>query len=161
MTERRKHPGMTDAEIESIRKAREQLAKRKIVGKGPELYYDPEDDTCKPIEAVARDPLCSCLGPIHEKEGDLCSRQVNKAVALKLGHSEDELEAWENSPEFDYCHSIAAAWEVCEYLHKNHGSIYLEGIPDGWSFQIGGVGIIESAHTAPMAICLAFLKLPS
>ncbi len=60
----------------------------------------------------------------------------------------------------DYCNSIEAAWDVVEKVF----SARLSKNPAGhkWLFEFIEDGIIHTAQadTAPMAICLAFLKLP-
>lgn len=40
---------INEADKKKIREVIKQLKKAKIVGEGPTLYYDPEDDTCKQI----------------------------------------------------------------------------------------------------------------
>ncbi len=97
--------------------------------------------------------------------------EINEAVARKLG--------WFQSPSNgrwgrlnghpqenmvvsvpDYCHSIAAAWEIVDKiewfcLEKNHSK------GTWWVWDMAGTEeaqMICEAATAPMAICLAFLK---
>lgn len=64
----------------------------------------------------------------------------------------------------DYCHSIAAAWEIVEYMYEKGTSVLLDGAYDdrNWecSWITSDVRYMGVADTAPMAICLAFLKLP-
>ena len=57
----------------------------------------------------------------------------------------------------DYCHSIAAAWEVVTKaeVFKLHFDWRAEGLH--WSCWYDNH--LEVSDTAPMAICLAFLKL--
>ena len=82
--------------------------------------------------------------------------ELNESVARKLG--------WLRTPlnEFvpDYCHSIAAAWEIVEKLRPN---IVLYDLGRKWVVSRScyeGIGeTLGEAATAPMAICLAFLKL--
>ncbi len=61
----------------------------------------------------------------------------------------------------DYCHSIEAAWEILLKAEKEKRQIYLQSRNDavrsGWTVSIDEA--MEYADTAPMAICLAFLKL--
>lgn len=63
----------------------------------------------------------------------------------------------------DYCHSIAAAWEVVEHIRKNQMMVSMNllsscqlKITHG---EISNVLAESWADTAPTAICLAFLKL--
>lgn len=105
----------------------------------------------------------------------MTDEEVNITVARKLGWEykpkdmsnfygySDWISPWhvrENLP--DYCHSIEAAWEVVEYCLKL-GPIDLDG-SDGvfrfFVFNDKGPDYCAEADTAPMAICLAFLKLP-
>lgn len=72
----------------------------------------------------------------------------------------------------DYCNDIKAAWEIVEkhnisliktdqghwYAIPNFGLSELS--PDEWYFSACENGLGTLADTAPMAICLAFLKLP-
>ena len=60
----------------------------------------------------------------------------------------------------NYCTDIAAAWEIVEQLTKDGFGLVYAG---QWQVT-NGCGMdyeesIASADTAPMAICLAFLKL--
>lgn len=97
--------------------------------------------------------------------------EINEAVARKLGWTIDDsgltircrppshlwLSPCDKVP--DYCHSIAAAWEICEYLQKEHYlfSIDFEPLSElPWRVTLVS---IERDEAAPMAICLAFLKL--
>lgn len=104
----------------------------------------------------------------------MTDQEINKAVARKLGLTENHDGKWiipgtgvwtiSNVP--DFCHSIAAAWEVVEKMQKQFD--YVEVIhaktePGPWSCGARNSTIWkvwQSAHTAPMAICLAFLNLP-
>lgn len=101
---------------------------------------------------------------------DPTPEEINDAVARKLGWKQagpmkhDPLNVYlkkdgeriEGLP--DYCHSIEAAWEVLESwkghweLHRQNG--HFDFILYRRSEQYDG-----QADTAPMAICLAFLKL--
>lgn len=94
--------------------------------------------------------------------------EVNEAVARKLG--------WESSltpaQKFmmgdaklfvpNYCGKIAAAWEIIDLQKEKLISIARPG--SEWICRIIDVynsdEVSEGASTAPMAICLAFLKLP-
>lgn len=106
-------------------------------------------------------------------------QEINLAVARGLGwevRSPSRCE--DNKPEHihisdpsrgiwclpNYCHSIEAAWEIMEYLAPKYFGISIgHGTnPDFWQCEIHGKGwekVYERADTAPMAICLAFLKL--
>lgn len=78
------------------------------------------------------------------------------------------LEDPEHIQQRDYCHNIKAAWEIVEFLQKTNS---LEIIPrrdgktmviietDKYPYKAKGIGSVSD--TAPMAICLAFLKLES
>lgn len=97
-------------------------------------------------------------------------REINEAVARKLGFvkisvRDDLPQLWASSktaPPFylpDYCTSIAAAWEIMEKVK----TISLVPTDKGWHASSGNcidrmTGCL--ADTAPMAICLAFLKCP-
>lgn len=95
--------------------------------------------------------------------------EINQAVAKKIGD-------WSGCAETlpDYCNSIKAAWEIVEkermhvipvnngQWYANTGEIDRNG-SDEWYW--GRNAFDEEykdfiADTAPMAICLAFLKLP-
>ena len=97
--------------------------------------------------------------------------ELNEAVARKLGwtyHEDTKPVCWQ-VPEsgtylrepWDYCHSIEAAWEIVgnhDICIKNYRGVWncvLTKLVDGrW------VNAEVEADTVPMAICLAFLKLP-
>jgi len=100
----------------------------------------------------------------------MTDEEINISVARKLGWKEcDGHELWPKN----YCHSIEAAWEVVEQpglfvevnkkLNRKFGeekiwtTYYCTLWKDG-EFDDGKVYSVE-ADTAPMAICLAFLKL--
>lgn len=92
------------------------------------------------------------------------NQEVNEAVARKLGgdppgHPEQP----------DYVGSIAAAWEIVEHLRTKNIGILVESDQDeigknpGFSYWCEITNHPECsgyANTAPLAICLAFLKLP-
>jgi hypothetical protein len=86
--------------------------------------------------------------------------EVNIAVARKLGHNDAPGMGFPYST--DYCHDIKAAWELTEKIP--HCTLYRGG--DIWWkcswLQTDGSSTTPWVHadTAPMAICLAFLKLP-
>lgn len=106
--------------------------------------------------------------------------EINEAVARKLGWKSTERKFnqpltrpvtwyppghnkphWRNIP--NYCRSIEAAWKVVEHVGKHSSwSMYWLGGPDEkkfWRVAILGSEYVD-ADTVPMAICLAFLKLP-
>lgn len=105
----------------------------------------------------------------------LTDQEINEAVARKLGF------LWEKGDPMaitrDYCHSIQAAWEIVENLKNSKKTfvVHIGGLvnnPCGcgsfekWIYVCNifdpGQFILAGAHhadTAPMAICLAFLKL--
>lgn len=86
--------------------------------------------------------------------------EINEQVAAKLGAS-GKLQADYPLP---YCTSIAAAWEIVEFVKNDfHVEIYCHD-GKGWDAQFlakrKATRLIHgSADTAPEAICLAFLKL--
>lgn len=110
---------------------------------------------------------------------ELTDQELNEAVARKLGKrktygahpapfnpkglpvtiQEGELP--------DYCHSIAAAWEIVEKRKEFKRDFILMSSYEfpGWCCRltdmVNGVLIKVEGHadTAPLAICLAFLKL--
>lgn len=105
-----------------------------------------------------------------EKAKTMTDTEINEAVARKL--------RWERSPEHDdcwargyladllvrvdlpdYCRSIAAAWEICEF---QSGCMTLTDVGLSWKceFHLTPLTVEARSDTAPMAICLAFLKLP-
>lgn len=116
-------------------------------------------------------------GPILQKYGPKTPEELNEAVARKLGWvkdtSSDFLPWWFRSewlPEAqkirdipDYCYSIEAAWEIFDWAQKQKISYnvsflgndtflaqFVRDSRDHWS---------QISDTAPMAICMAFLKL--
>lgn len=96
--------------------------------------------------------------------------EINEAVARKLGIPRIEVTP-ESEESFevklpDYCGSIAAAWEVVERLHPLHGITLVQHLQPtyGWSCEMWTARTEEPdftvrVDTAPMAICMAFLKL--
>jgi len=126
------------------------------------------------------------VGYNYSAEGEMPSTEqmINEAVARKLGwtqiqkkmrngHPSDQIEGVRppsegpRCPMFtdipDYCHSIEAAWEIVEHLHKEMKGSFrwdfvLERSDRAWRCGVFDVEDIE-ADTAPMAICLAFLQL--
>lgn len=64
----------------------------------------------------------------------------------------------------DYCHSIEAAWEIVEWCRTHKRQFHLDTTNVSWycligHSQNGSLVFPGEALTAPMAICLAFLKL--
>lgn len=99
--------------------------------------------------------------------------EINEAVARKLGwikdrrFMDDHLSAvgWGRGSEFiqhpvDYCHSIAAAWEVVEWMLKNGHDFNMSCDESSFGIAWKYDEYIVEADTAPMAICLAFLRVP-
>lgn len=116
----------------------------------------------------------------------MTDEEVNIAVARKLGWTYEQnpnalTGYWERGEDFfevlpDYCHSIAAAWEVVEKMKPD--SIAIEhfergyGDTEKWRCVFSCSSPVcdcnddaeteryeATADTAPMAICKAFLKL--
>lgn len=90
---------------------------------------------------------------------------LGKAWKPKVGEGQPfESIYWSRNGKFaterlpDYCHEIKAAWEIVEHCNM---VTYIQRPSVGgkeWHVDIGNCGWSE-AGTAPMAICLAFLKL--
>ena len=67
----------------------------------------------------------------------------------------------------DYCHSIEMAWEVVEFVKTKYWfqlDNHQDREHDLWTAEFydvddGQIESDDSANTAPMAICKAFLKL--
>lgn len=85
---------------------------------------------------------------------------LNEAIAQKLGVELENLKA------LNYCEHISAAWNIVFALRADKMYVSLEDRGfDGrkWLCTIktthGAVVLEEKADTAPMVICLAFLKL--
>ncbi len=102
----------------------------------------------------------------------MTDQEINKTVARKLGWScplncDSEAEGKTDSHIPDYCHSIAAAWEVVEHLRRNDWQIRIDSPcnTETWACSLMLITDVYNrindinADTAPMAICLAFLKL--
>lgn len=108
----------------------------------------------------------------------MTAEDINERVARKLGslvcdHSGEEYRYLDSSKSYthganghhyiipDYCRDIKAAWEIVEKL-KNENLVTLWWHDGEWecdiehSFSEADIG---KAETAPMAICLAFLKM--
>jgi hypothetical protein len=101
--------------------------------------------------------------------------EINEAVAKRLGWTvklkcgprgkdgmtKDEINYF---PLPDYCHSIQAVWEVVASILDKKWDFKLKWdidyVSDRWAWFCVFAGYKSQADTAPMAICLAFLKLP-
>ena len=94
-------------------------------------------------EAIARKlgwKPCSCIGGPHEKE--------HRAYMPSMNHKVP-----------DFCRSIEAAFEILDRMF----SVKIEKISDEWQCELGdgkNGDEFASADKLPMAIALAFLKLP-
>lgn len=81
---------------------------------------------------------------------------INEAVARKLGCT---FSGDRHPPQFkDYCHSIEAAWEILTD-HCDTWEIFCNGSTVDVTLSKSHNTAGHEADTAPMAICLAFLKL--
>jgi len=110
----------------------------------------------------------------------MTDQEINEAVARKLGWTKKSFEGRKGfwfKPNYNlpnnipyYCNSIEAAWEVVEWIRINFPEeiLRLECVGNEWEFgptmMCGDEEFISDttngrADTAPMAICLAFLKL--
>jgi len=119
----------------------------------------------------------------------MTDQEINEAVAQKLGwHQTDvfvsgggTVARWsaalpdgrvqEKLP--DYCHDIKAAWEIVDYINslptrigdKGHFYFQMRRDKQGYTVKLipgefnKGSTIEATASIAPLAICLAFLKL--
>lgn len=98
--------------------------------------------------------------------------EINEAVARLLGWEEGPNNLWrrglDDMPQHglpNYCHSIAAAWEVVPYLTSKGGylvvSVYEDHVKAEVEIWVNDNPIQTGAlsETAPMSICLALLKL--
>lgn len=100
-------------------------------------------------------------------------QEINEAVARKLGCLICKPPCkWPHSPNDDgiiwceikdYCGDIRAAWEIVQFLINGKWMIFNPGNTNTWVASITdlpyGSKSDAEAGTAPMAICLAFLKL--
>lgn len=99
----------------------------------------------------------------------MTEQEINEVVARKLGWREQNADRfpWMNSqgmelPIPEFCTSISAAWEIVDKIKQTE--LFALCWHDGfWHCEInccdGEREIDEESETAPMAICLAFLKL--
>lgn len=103
----------------------------------------------------------------------MTDQEINEAVARKLGWKEAGHLGWmSDSTKYkkpddvicrkpgppDYCHDIKAAWEIMLYVDKNGPDFNVGTNQNAWYVESNKKILCEAA-TAPMAICLAFLKL--
>lgn len=108
----------------------------------------------------------------------MTDQEINEAVARELGYKKyhqdiegaEGYDYWsdgkhQNKNDLDFTTSIAAAWEIVEFMYEKGTSVILNGAYDdrNWecSWITGEVRYMRVADTAPKAICLAFLKLPN
>lgn len=90
----------------------------------------------------------------------MTEQEINEAVARKLGwdyrqhHWVDPKRFIETKHVPDYCHSIAAAWEILD-----HRNLFFLGkcLSGEYKADLGYGEVV--APTPAMALCLAFLKL--
>lgn len=87
----------------------------------------------------------------------MTDQEINEAVARKLGWAPVPLSIEQVIP--DYCHYIEAAWEIVEFMRKNGRDFNMSVDEGGFAIAWQYDEYIADADTAPMAICLAFLKL--
>lgn len=103
-------------------------------------------------------------------------QEINEAVARKLGWKDNYPVYQIKDPAYrqilsppDYCGDIRAAWEIVERIQLSEYLVKVIGKrqPEYTFFACEirtykpeeKIIVMESADTAPMAICLAFLKL--
>lgn len=116
----------------------------------------------------------------------MTDQEINEAVARKLGFVRKDCERlstlhWHCSNDHcyadrmlpNYCHSIAAAWEIIESIITDGDKQMKEtgcSSTPSFALRMGPVGVFHCdlgnsgeagwyQPTAPMAICLAFLKV--
>ena len=111
----------------------------------------------------------------------MTDQELNEAVARKLGWIEKKYDwgiKWARDSDVqcsddmedrapDYCHSIEAAWEIVEWMQEKYPTEEGNGLllwrnGDKIICELNpNLEIVRGvASSAPMAICLAFLKLP-
>lgn len=91
----------------------------------------------------------------------MTDQEINLAVAHKLGYADVVKRHPDHIP--NYCHSIEAAWEIVERLDQEWCFSLNWHLSDGkYHAEFYNKGKMRNAQadTAPMAIALAFLKLP-
>lgn len=91
----------------------------------------------------------------------MTDQEINEAVARELGYvSASQVPGIYYA---DYCHSIAAAWELIDNMTDRFDYVeVIKANTSRWSCGARNSTVWktwESSDTAPMAICLAFLKL--
>lgn len=103
----------------------------------------------------------------------MTDQEIKEAVAKKLGwkHPPHSSKHWHNPKDDDelydeipdYCNSIEAAWEIVQFLGNGKWLIFNPANTNTWVAAITDLPNSSDAEakTAPMAICLAFLKLGS
>ena len=114
----------------------------------------------------------------------MTDKEINEAVAKKLGwyHKSEEETLWTGGLWYrdqerqgmnglpNYCHDIAAAWEIIKTLDNYSVKVMRAGPTTEWFCLIFSWKkysdiykrqdeIETKAETAPKAICLAFLKM--
>ncbi len=98
--------------------------------------------------------------------------EINEAVARKLGFNprasvfdkDGYTVIADEEPIPDYCASIAAAWEIVERMNSNCNVVSVVCQKNTFYVRFIDMGAVwngELSTTAPMAICLAYLKLDS
>lgn len=148
----------------------------------PEIFIQTVD--CEFRGKECADPKCT--GASHY----LTLQEINEAVARKLGWNKHKRTCEQPTPGAsiftygnhwyqegcvcrekmpDYCHSIAAAWEIWQKMSEKYfltleteAGEFGRNIVKVWENDGKDYGwVIEDvyADTAPMAICLAFLKM--
>lgn len=106
--------------------------------------------------------------------------EINLAVAIKLGWVKNEMgwqsplqqrqyPAWSDFEPPEYCYEMSVAWEIVSKITKDgEGRIAVELYSTNrthictikkWEHSEMLIAQ-EKADSAPMAICLAFLKIP-
>lgn len=103
----------------------------------------------------------------------MTNHEINEQVARKLGYKKDHQDIedsdgydyWDDGKhphkdELDFTTSISAAWEIVEHLKPTH-FIQVWEYPTYCNCRIiREQRVFEAqANTAPLAVCLAFLKL--
>lgn len=110
------------------------------------------------------------IGARRNEETRMTPQEINELVARKLGHLERPIPGAANMVIYpDYATDIKAAWEIaekypCEIRKWVATTAWKEGETIQWDvFLWWGPNykdsVLGQADTAPMAICLAFLKL--
>ena len=95
----------------------------------------------------------------------MTDQEINEAVSRRLFNDPPMQHIHRDLP--DYCHSIAAAWEIVDWVaEKGYEPVIMHSPREKWGVNFleapgdpPETGYSVNAKTAPMAICLAFLKL--